>query len=307
MSTSSTSRGHHIERAFCWVAGKASPTDWADGRSTGRRVALRTLRLRRALRQVDLGRLAGASDVIVSRVERGDLDRLSLRTVRRIAAALDVRLELQPRSHGADLDRAINARHAALAEHVIRGLRARGGWSVRPEVSFSIYGERGVIDLLAWHAAARIVLVVELKTAIVDVGELLGTLDRKRRLAPRIAAAELGWEPLVVAVWLAIAESMTSRRRVAEHGVTFAAALPDDGRRLRRWLDRPDGEFRGLSFVTDRRREGPRSRFATLQRAPSSARAVDHARGSAASGVEQGRRPSPAAPTVIKHALHDDL
>lgn len=33
-----------------------------------------------------------------------------------------------------------------------------------PEVSFSIYGQRGVIDILAWHAATRSLLVIELKT-----------------------------------------------------------------------------------------------------------------------------------------------
>ena len=35
-----------------------------------------------------------------------------------------------------------------------------------PEVSFSIYGERGVIDMLLWHPARRALLVVELKTGV---------------------------------------------------------------------------------------------------------------------------------------------
>jgi hypothetical protein len=73
------------------------------------------------------------------------------------------------------------------------------GWSVVAEVSFAIYGERGVVDLLAWHEATDSLVVIELKTAIVDIDEILGTLDRKRRLAVRIAA-ERGWKARSVSV-----------------------------------------------------------------------------------------------------------
>ena len=43
-------------------------------------------------------------------------------------------------------------------EHVARLLTA-AGWEVAPEVSFSIYGERGVIDVLARHPTAGSLLV----------------------------------------------------------------------------------------------------------------------------------------------------
>jgi len=43
----------------------------------------------------------------------------------------------------------ISARHAGMAEAVVRWLASFSGWIVRPEVSFSRYGERGVIDLVA--------------------------------------------------------------------------------------------------------------------------------------------------------------
>ena len=59
-------------------------------------------------------------------------------------------------------------------------------------MSFSIGRERGVIDSLAVHAASRASLVIELKTEIVDVNELIATFDRKARLAQRIAT-ERGW------------------------------------------------------------------------------------------------------------------
>ena len=72
-------------------------------------------------------------------------------------------------------------------------LYAAGGWLFAPEVSFSVYGERGVIDLLAFHPASGCLLVIELKTAIIDVNDLVGTMDRRCRLAAGIrAGARLG-------------------------------------------------------------------------------------------------------------------
>jgi hypothetical protein len=41
----------------------------------------------------------------VSLIERGHLDTLSLRTMRRVAAVLDVRLDLVARWRGGELDR----------------------------------------------------------------------------------------------------------------------------------------------------------------------------------------------------------
>jgi hypothetical protein len=43
-------------------------------------------------------------------------------------------------------------------------------------------------------------------------------------------------------------EERTARRRVREHGVTFAAAFPDRNEAVRRWLRRPSGTIRGLFF-----------------------------------------------------------
>jgi transcriptional regulator with XRE-family HTH domain len=225
----------------------------------------RAARLKRGWRQVDLADRAGVSRGSVSRIERGQIEELSFGIIRRVARALDMGLELMPRSRRADLDRVLSARHSALAEAMLASFALLSGWVVRPEVSFSIWGERGIVDLLAWHAPTGTLLVIELKTAIVDVGEILGTFDRKLRLARQVAE-ELGWRVSSVSGWLVVANSMSNRRRVAEHRGTFRAALPDDGRRVRRWLDRPEGRLRALSFVSDARRGSVRSGFATPTR-----------------------------------------
>ena len=47
-------------------------------------------------------------------------------------------------------------------------------WVAVPEVTFSIYGERGAIDILAWHEPTRSLLVIELKTELVDIQETSG-------------------------------------------------------------------------------------------------------------------------------------
>jgi transcriptional regulator with XRE-family HTH domain len=218
----------------------------------------RTVRIRQRWRQSDLAHRAGMSQSIVSRIERGHLDSVPMGTVRRVAAALDIRVDLVGRWRGGDLDRLRNARHSGLSESVIRALR-RPGWILAPEVSFSIYGERGVVDLLAWNPKERILLVIELKTEIVDVNELVGTFDRKVRLAIEIAR-EHGWaiEPgTAVSAWVIVSDSRTNRRRVQDHAAMLRTAYPIDGRGVRRWLASPSGPIRCLSFWTASERAAP--------------------------------------------------
>jgi transcriptional regulator with XRE-family HTH domain len=212
--------------------------------------AIRAARVNRKLRQLDLAQRAGVSTGTVSRLERGQLEGMDLGLIRRVCRAVDVRVELVPRARAGDLDRLLNRRHSALGEAAIGWLATFDGWVVRPEVSFAVGSERGVIDLLAWHEATAALLVIELKTEIIDVGELLGTLDRKRRVG-RVAAAEAGWRPSTVSTCLIVSESSTSRRRIEAHGRTFEAALPGGNADLRRWLTRPADELRALHFLSN--------------------------------------------------------
>jgi transcriptional regulator with XRE-family HTH domain len=211
-------------------------------------LALRAARIKRRLRQCDLAAHAGVSASLVSRIEHGDFGRAPFREIRGVAAKLGVTLEVIPRSHGGELDRIAGARHAALVKYVATWIGGRFGWAVAAEVSFSIYGERGIVDLLAWHEATASLVVIELKTAIVDVDELIGTLDRKRRLAPQIAAGR-GWTARSVSTWLVIAGSRTNRRRVADHRVLLTSGLPLDGRSLATLFLHPErGPSSGIAF-----------------------------------------------------------
>jgi transcriptional regulator with XRE-family HTH domain len=236
--------------------------------------AFRAVRRRRGWRQQDVAERAGVSRPFVSLVERGHLDRVSLRTIRRIAAVLDIRIDLVARWRGGELDRLLGGRHSALAERVAAYLTGLPGWAVAPEVSFSIYGERGVIDILAFHEPTGTLLVIELKTAIVDVNELVGNADRKRRLAARVAA-ERGWHASSVSCWVIVETGSTNRRRISAHRTMLRAAFPQSGRTMHGWLRRPAGRVAGLSMwssVNGRSTQTQRRRAATTSaRGPRSA------------------------------------
>jgi len=210
--------------------------------------ALRAIRQRKGWRQVDLASRAGVSASLVGRVERGALATIPFGTVRRVVEATGARFDPLLRWDGASLDRLLDARHAAMHEAMAAFLGGLDGWVSEPEVSFSIYGERGVIDVLAWHPGRRMLLVIELKTELVDVSALLGTMDRRRRLASQIAR-ERGWDPLAVSTWVVIADSRTNQRALATHRGVLRAKFPIDGRALRRWLRDPAERVDALGFL----------------------------------------------------------
>jgi transcriptional regulator with XRE-family HTH domain len=209
----------------------------------------RALRVRLGWPQRIAAAKAGISTTSYSEIERGLIDSVPITKLRKVAAIYEVRLVLEPRWRGAALDRALSSRHASMAEAVTQIL-IRVGWSVRPEVSFNHYGERGVVDLVAWHPATKIVLLIELKTELVDVNNLLAVADRRRRLAAQIVAP-FGWEPAGVAQWVVVAESRTSRRRLHDHRTLLRTAFPSDGRGIPGWLTRPHGKSSALWFLPD--------------------------------------------------------
>jgi len=210
--------------------------------------AFRTVRVRRRLRQSDVAAAAGLSQQTISRLVSGALGPVSMDTLRRVATAMGVRITLDVRWQGADLDRLVGARHSAMHEALASMFAILPEWVSAPEVSFAIYGERGVIDILAWHERTRSLLVIEIKTELVDLQATLGTLDRKVRLASQIAQ-QRGWDPVTVGAWLVVAEGSTNRRRIQRHATLLRTALPDDGPMLRAWLRRPSGPLRALSFL----------------------------------------------------------
>ena len=197
-------------------------------------VALRWLRVHHRLRQQDLGAKAGLSRSVVSRAERGALDGITVGSLTKLAEALGASLHVEIRWRGAELDRLVDRQHAHVQEAAARRLAACG-WSVHVEVSFSHYGDRGSCDLVAWHGATRTLLIVEVKSRLGNLQELLHRLDVKTRLGS-VLARGLGLPgPRVVARALVISEDRPSRRVLERHPAIFSG-LGTRGRAAHAWI-----------------------------------------------------------------------
>jgi len=211
---------------------------------------VKAMRLRKRWRQDDLAAAAHVSRGVIARIEQGHAARVTIETLDKVAAALGGRVACRLTWNGEGLDRLLDAEHAAIVEAVVRVLRS-ADWLVATEVSFNHFGERGSIDVFAFHAESRVVLVVEVKSVVPDVQATLVTLDRKERLAREIAR-ERGWDAVAVARLLVIADNRTARRRIETHAATFGNAFPDRALAVRRWLAAPDARraLRGLWFLS---------------------------------------------------------
>jgi hypothetical protein len=183
-------------------------------------------------------------------LEAGRLANLSFGVVEACLGALDVGLVVRAVYRGAEADRLLDQQHAGLVEAIVRLLQ-RFGWEVRVEVSFAHYGERGSIDVLAWHAASRTLLVIEVKSELASVETTLRPFDVKCRLASRIARERFAWRTLHVSRMLVFPEDRTVRRQVERHRATLRAALPTGSRDLRRWLRHPAGPVAGIWFLSN--------------------------------------------------------
>ncbi|MEP7158895.1 MAG: XRE family transcriptional regulator [Chloroflexota bacterium] len=209
----------------------------------------RLLRQRARLTQAELGRRAGVGRWKVVDLERQRLSRLSVDEIDRCLEALDARLDLSVRYHGAAIERLLDEGHAALVAAFLRLLH-KLGWETRVEVTFNDYGERGSIDIVAWHHVRLALLVVEVKSEVGSVEGTLRPFDIKCRLAPKIVRHQFGWEPSTVGRVLILPEDRTARRIVERHRAVFDQKLPRRSRDLRRWLRNPEGTTAGIWFLT---------------------------------------------------------
>lgn len=227
--------------------------------------AFRAVRMRLGWRQKDVGARARVSAAVVSFIEHGRLENVAPATLRRVASVLGIRVEITVRLPAGEIDRLLNAGHAALHEELARFLDGLPGWIHAPEVSFAIYGERGVIDILCFHPATGSLLVIELKTELVSLEDLLATMDVRLRHAAKIAR-ERGWPAKSVSAWVVITESDANRRRVRSFLSALRSAFPADGHAMRAWLRQPSGTVRALSFWANFSADNSKWRLVTRKR-----------------------------------------
>jgi len=185
----------------------------------------------------------------ISRIERGRAMARTLENLDGVVQALGARLSVRILWQGEELDRLLDRDHAGMVDATLRQLE-RSDWSAIPEVTFKAAGERGSIDVLAWHASTETLLVVEIKSVVPDIQATLAGLDRKARLGP-LVGRERGWAPRHVARLLVLPADRTCRRRVDVFATTFDRALPTRTAAVKRWLRSPSGPLAGILFLPD--------------------------------------------------------
>jgi len=224
-------------------------------------LGMRALRLRRRWTQAHLAAKVNVSRSVIWRIERGQADRVSVHVLVSVAAALGARIDVRLLWQGEGLDRLLDARHASLVERVVAMLTSHE-WEVATEVTFNIRGERGSVDILAFHPATGSLLVIEIKSVVPDMQAMLVGIDRKGRLGREIAR-ERGWEVTSVTRLLVLPDDSTSRRRLARHGATIRSAIPARTADVRRWIRHPAGTMNGVLFLADARHPSTRHRIST--------------------------------------------
>ena len=212
-----------------------------DDIEVGRR--FRAVRIHRGWRQLDLATAAGISRAGVSRIERGRFEEVDARAPSSRRAALDMRVELVARWRGGDLDRMVNARHAALHEAAALLVRTASGLDRRhPRCRSTSTASAARSTSLPGTPTDRALLVVELKTEIVR----RPGPARARSIAigawRRRSRANAAGDPSErLDLGRSRGRPIERARRWQPIGPCLRGAFPADGRRLAAWLRRTSG------------------------------------------------------------------
>jgi transcriptional regulator with XRE-family HTH domain len=210
---------------------------------------LRAIRLDLGLTQQAVATRAGLSQSVYSRAEQGELAGMTLSSLDRLVEALGAGLSIDIRYRGGLGDQLADAAHAALVDYVVGVLRDRG-WKIVLEFGFNVFGERGSVDILGWHASKRTLLIIEVKSRFTDLQAMLLSLARKVRLVPALARDQLGWDPDHVARVVVVTGTTANRSIVHRHAAIFESALPARSVAIGSWLRAPKGPIVGVWLVS---------------------------------------------------------
>jgi transcriptional regulator with XRE-family HTH domain len=148
----------------------------------------------------ELGARSGISRQMIAAVESTQANP-SLDVITALLDGLDVDIDLVVRGPvQIDGPTRHDRAHAICSAYVQRRLEA-AGWLVAREVRIDGGRYIGWIDLLAFHEPTGILLVIEIKTRLDDIGAIERSMDWHVDRA-RAAALRLGWHPATVAPWL---------------------------------------------------------------------------------------------------------
>ena len=118
---------------------------------------------------------------------------------------------------------------------MVRRLK-RLGFDVRTEVEIGDGRTRGWIDVLAYRAADRVLLCIEVKTQVDDAGRVLRSLGWNVRSC-RESAAKLGWNARAIVPMLLVLFSNDCDERLARSADLFRNHLPGSANRMMEFLE----------------------------------------------------------------------
>jgi transcriptional regulator with XRE-family HTH domain len=187
-------------------------------------VALRDVRRSLGLKQAEVGRRAGISQVHVSRLEHGSEIGASLDTWARVAAAVGEQL-VTFIEHVPGSDQPRDLQHVRRQSALVT-IAAKGGWRALPEFAIDEGKSRSrSIDVALIRPETREAVVAEIWDWFDDVGSGLRSLDGKvAGLSSRLArAGGLTGAPWRVGALYIVRDTRRNRRLIAELGGLFAA------------------------------------------------------------------------------------
>jgi transcriptional regulator with XRE-family HTH domain len=228
------------------------------------------VRVAMGLTQAELSRRSGVSQSQISRIERGRLEDLSIAVLDGLMRALGIRYWLE--TERPQISRSTSDLvHARCSAYVGRRLRA-WGWMVSGEVEVGGDRSRGWIDLLAYHPTTKLLLVIEVKTEIVDVGAIERTLNWYSREASN-AARRLGWRPIRTSAALLVLDSRSNDDRISSNRSIFGHRFPGRAPQLREVIAKGvgpvQGDYLALIDPRSRRRDWLRAARVDGRRTPS--------------------------------------
>jgi hypothetical protein len=142
-----------------------------------------------------------------------------------------------------------------LLRHIDRRLTGLG-WQTRSEVTIVRGRGCGWIDLLAYDPGRRVLLIVEVKTSIDDLGSVERQLDWYLYEAPMIARG-LGWRPVRTIGWVLALATADVDEALRRNRDVIDRAFPGRARDLRALLAGDDARLpeRGIALIDPKNRK----------------------------------------------------
>ena len=204
--------------------------------------------------QAGLAASVGVSRAHIASIETGRANP-SLDLVHRIGSALGLELQLVSRTPAVlNSPAQRDLVHAWCSGYVERRLSA-AGWDCQREVTILRGRTRGWIDLLAYDPRRRLLLVVEVKTSIDDMGDIERQLDWYLREAPTLARS-LSWHPVMTVGWVLALATTSVDEVLRRNRPVVARGFPGRARDMRLIAMGADVESapRGIALIDPRSR-----------------------------------------------------